>query len=133
MTDRHLPPTLLKYCPHLITLGRPRRTPKANEHGVIPLEYTKRDFEERNRSVMDFTIAIRTRNRDVAKRELSKEEVSEQYALIMFSCYVHTPKEVANAHVTAGKSSLSRILGEEGRGFKGTTINGSHWLLGNES
>lgn len=89
MTDRHLPPTLLKYCPHLITLGRPRRTPKANEHGVIPLEYTKRDFEERNRSVMDFTIAIRTRNRDVAKRELSKEEVSEQYALIIWTLYQH--------------------------------------------
>ena len=43
---------------------------------------TKLDFEQCNKTVIDYAGAIRSRNQDTSQRELSKDEVSEQFTLV---------------------------------------------------
>lgn len=72
-------------------MGRKRKHAReATALGIIPVYYTKLDFEERNKTIMDFTEAIRSRNRNANHRELSKDEVAEQFALAVFQEYPAT-------------------------------------------
>ena len=72
-------------------MGRKRKTPRETDPlRIMPLHYTKRDFEERNRTIVDFTRSIRSRNRDVNHIELSKEDVAEQFTLEVLQQYATT-------------------------------------------
>ena len=69
-------------------MGRKRRNPEeATELGIIPIHCSKRDFEERNKSIIDFTEALRARNRNLNGRELFKNEVTSQYTLTILQEY----------------------------------------------
>lgn len=59
--------------------------------GIIRVPYTKREFEERDRTVIDFTEAIRSRNLDTNQRQLVKDEVPEQITLEIFREYATEP------------------------------------------
>lgn len=72
-------------------MGRKRKHARETTAlGVIPLYYTKKHFEERKKTVIDFTQAIRSRNRDTNQRELTKDEVAEQFALVVSQKYAAT-------------------------------------------
>ena len=72
-------------------MGRKRKAPRETDPlSVIPIQYNKKDFEERNRTIIDFTTAIRFRNRDVNHKELSKEDVTQQYTLTILQEYATT-------------------------------------------
>ena len=58
--------------------------------GVIPFHYTKQQFEERNKAIIDFSEAIRSRNRLMIQRELSKEDVAQQFTLAVLEQYATT-------------------------------------------
>lgn len=74
-----------------IIMGRKRKRAKETTAlGIIPVYYTKLDFEERNKTILDFAEAIRSRNHDANQRELSKDEVAEQFALAVFQEYAAT-------------------------------------------
>ena len=67
---------------------RKRKTPLVTtDQGLIPIHYATRDFEERNKNVIDFTNALRSRNRDVKGRELAKDEVTQEFAIAIFRLY----------------------------------------------
>ena len=63
-----------------------RIVPRA-EGGVVPLQYSKQEFERPTFTIVKYTQALRRCNRDIAQRELSKEEVREQYTLALLSLY----------------------------------------------
>ena len=75
-------------------MGRKRKTPRETTgQGVLPIYYTKVDFEQRNRTIIHYTDAIRTRNQDINQRELSKDEVGEQFTLAVLQVYAPTEPE----------------------------------------
>ena len=72
-------------------MGRRRRTAKETTgQGVLSVYYTKTDFEQRSQTIIDYTIAIRSRNRDINHRELSKDDVAEQFTLAVLREYATT-------------------------------------------
>lgn len=58
--------------------------------GVLPLYYTKSEFEELHKTVIAYAEAIRSRNRNANERELSKEEVTDQFIVAVFHEYAPT-------------------------------------------
>ena len=75
-------------------MGRTRRTAKETTgQGVLPLYYTRADFKQRNGTIIYYTEAIRSRNRNANERELSKDEVSEQFTLAVLQEYAPTEPE----------------------------------------
>ena len=75
-------------------MGRKRRTARETTgQGVLPIYYTKLDFEQRHQTIIDYTEAIRSRNRDTNQRELSKDDVAEQYTLAVLQEYATTEPE----------------------------------------
>ena len=69
-------------------MGRKRKTPKEFDAlSIAPIRYSKRDFEERKKNIIDFTEAIRSRNRNKHQIELSREEVAGQYTLAVLQVY----------------------------------------------
>lgn len=72
-------------------MGRKRKHARETTAlGIIPVYYTKQDFEERNKTIMHFTEAIRSCNRNANQRELTKDEIAEQFALAVFQEYAAT-------------------------------------------
>ena len=60
---------------YLFVVGRTQRAAgKTTTQGVIPLYYSTSDFEQSKKNIIDFTEAIRSRNRDTNQRELSKDD-----------------------------------------------------------
>ena len=51
------------------------------EGGVVPLRYSKQDFEKPTFTIVKYTQAL------MAQRDISKEEVREQYTLALLSLY----------------------------------------------
>lgn len=69
-------------------MARKRKNPRpANEIGIVPLHYDKRDFEENQKTAIDFAEAISHRNRDLSARELSRSEVASQYVMVVLQEY----------------------------------------------
>ena len=69
-------------------MPRKRKVPgETREGGVIPLRYAKQEFETPTFTIIKYTQALTYRNRDVCQRELSKDEVREQYTLALLSLY----------------------------------------------
>ena len=72
-------------------MGRRRRVARdTTAQGVIPLCYSTSDFEESKKNIIDFTEAIRSRNRDTNQRELSRDAVAEQFTIAVFREYATT-------------------------------------------
>ena len=72
-------------------MGRKRRAVRETiGQGVLPVHYTKANFENSKETVIQYTEAIRSRNRDTNQRELSKAEVTEQYTLAVLEEYATT-------------------------------------------
>ena len=75
-------------------MGRKRRAAReTTRQDVLPVYYTRRDFEQQKRTIIEYAEAIRSRNRDTSQRELSKVEVTEQFTLIVLSEYAMTEPE----------------------------------------
>ena len=69
-------------------MARKRKNPQqTNRSGVIPLDFPKQYFETLTTTIVEYTLALRRCNRDIAQRELSKEEVREQYTVALFNLY----------------------------------------------
>ena len=69
-------------------MARKRKNPQpTNPISVIPLDYPKQDFENLTITIIEYAQAIRRCNRDIAQRELSKEEVREQYTVALLNLY----------------------------------------------
>ena len=69
-------------------MGRKRKTPRESDPlRIIPVHYTKQHFEELNRTIIDFADAIRSRNRALRQRELSKDDVAQQFTLAVLQQY----------------------------------------------
>ena len=69
-------------------MARKRKNPpQTNQSSVIPLDYSKQAFETLTITIVEYTQALRRCNRDVAQRELSKEEVREQYSAALLNLY----------------------------------------------
>ena len=69
-------------------MARKRKNPQVtNQSRVIPLDYSKQDFETLTITIVEYTQALRRLNRDVAQRELSKDEVRQQYAVTLLYLY----------------------------------------------
>ena len=77
-------------------MGRKRKTPREFDAlSIIPIRFSKQDFEERRKNVIDFTEAIRSRNRNKNQLELSREDVAGQYSLAILREYAaDDPKSV---------------------------------------
>ena len=67
-------------------MPRKRKNPRP-EGGVIPLLYSKQDFEAPTFTIVKYTQALRYRNQHVNQRDLSEEEVREQFTLALLSVY----------------------------------------------
>ena len=67
-------------------MPRKRKIPRSGGE-AIPLQYSKEDFEAPSFTIVKYTEALKNRNRHVAQRDLSEEEVREQYALALLSVY----------------------------------------------
>ena len=75
-------------------MGRKRRAARETTgQGVLPLHYTKANFENSKKTVIQYTEAIRSRNWHTNQRELSKEEVSEQFTITVLKEYATTEPE----------------------------------------
>ena len=48
------------------------------------------DFGQRNKTIIHYTEAIRSRNRNTNQRELSKNDITEQYTLAVLREYAMT-------------------------------------------
>ena len=69
-------------------MARKRKNPQqTNRSGVIPLDYWKQDFEKLTFTIVEYTLALRRRNRDIAHREVSKDEVREQFTVALLTLY----------------------------------------------
>ena len=72
-------------------MGRKRKAARETTgQDVLSIYCTKIDFVQRNKTIIDYTEAIRSRNRNINQRELSKEEVSEQFTLAVLEEYATT-------------------------------------------
>ena len=72
-------------------MGRKRRAAReTTRQDVLPVQYNKTDFEQREKTVIDYTEAIRSHNRNINQRELSKDDVSEQFTLAVLEEYATT-------------------------------------------
>ena len=69
-------------------MGRTRKTPReATNLTIISIHYSEHDLKEGNINIVDFTVALQNRNRDINKRELCKEDVTGQYALLLLKVF----------------------------------------------
>ena len=72
-------------------MGRRRiRKRETNAQDVLPIHVSKLDFEQQTKTIIDYTKAIRSHNRDTNQRELSKVEVTQQFTLAVLSEYATT-------------------------------------------
>lgn len=67
-------------------MPRKRKIPRSGG-GIIPLQYSKEEFEGPTFTIVKYTEALRYRNQHVAQRNLSEEEVREQYSLALLNLY----------------------------------------------
>ena len=67
-------------------MPRKRKIPRTGG-AVTPLQYTKEEFEAPTFTIVKYTQALRYRNQHVAQRDISEEEVREQYSLALQSLY----------------------------------------------
>ena len=75
-------------------MGRKRRAARETTgQDVLPVYYTKVDFEQLKRTIIDYADAIRSRNRDTNQRELSKAEVNQQFTIAVLSEYETAERE----------------------------------------
>ena len=75
-------------------MGRKRRAARETTgQGVLPLHYTKANFENSKKTVIQYTEAIRSRNWDTNRRELSKDEVTNHFTLAVLEEYATTEPE----------------------------------------
>ena len=72
-------------------MGRKRKAPRATTgEGVLPVYFTRLDFEEHNKTIIDFTVAIRFRNWHINQRELLKDETTQQFTVAVLKEYAPT-------------------------------------------
>ena len=73
-------------------MGRKRKAARETTgQDILSIYYTKIDFEQRNKTIIDYTEAIRSRNRNINQRELLKDEVTEQFTLAVLGEYATEP------------------------------------------